>query len=331
MIINSSKTDPNKLLPMQYPWAWEYYKTGIANNWVPEEVPMQNDVEQWKSDKLTEEERRMIIWNLGFFSTAESLTANNLVLSVYKHITDPACRMYLLRQAFEEAIHSQMFVYICDTLGFDPDDIYNMYMDIPSIKEKDDFVVGITKSILDPNFTTEGDENIRKLMYDLVGYYVIMEGIFFYAGFAMILGLRRLGKMEGIGQQFEFTMRDESVHLAYGCDLIQTIRKENPGVWTPEFEAEIRANILKAVELEKAYVKDACPSPTLGMNATQFNQYVEYITDRRLHRLDMPKEFNTENPFPWLSQATDLAKEKNFFETTVTEYQSGSMLDWDDE
>lgn len=205
-----------------------------------------------------------------------------------------------------------------------------MYLTIPSIKEKDDFVIGITKSILDPNFSTEGDENIRKLLYDLVGYYVIMEGIFFYAGFAMILGLRRLGKMEGIGQQFEFTMRDESVHLAFGCDVIETIRKENPGVWNAEFEAEIRENILKAVDLEKAYVKDACPKPTLGMNADQFNQYVEYITDRRLERLEMKKEFNSENPFLWLSQATDLAKEKNFFETTVTEYQSGSMLDWDD-
>lgn len=328
-LINNTKTDPNKILPIRYPWAREYYKMGIANNWVPEEVPMQDDVEQWKSDSITEEERRVVLWNLGFFSTAESLTANNIVLAVYRHVTDPACRQYLLRQAFEEAVHSDMFVFICDTLGFDPDEIYTMYETIPSIKEKDDFVIELTKSIFDPNFNTEGEENIRKFLHDLIGYYVIMEGIFFYAGFAMMLGLRRLKHFVGIGEQFEFTMRDESVHLAFGCDLINTIRQENPGVWTDEFENEIRKNILYAVELEKKYAHNACPKPILGMNAEQFSQYVEYITDRRLERLNMNKEFGTSNPFNWLSQSTDLMKEKNFFETTVTEYQSGSSLEWD--
>lgn len=328
-LINNSKTDPNKLLPIKYPWAREYYKMGVANNWVPEEVPMQDDVEQWKSDDISEEERRIVLWNLGFFSTAESLTANNIVLAVYRHVTDPACRQYLLRQAFEEAIHSDMFVFICDTLGFDPDEIYNMYETIPTIKEKDEFVVGLTKSISDPNFNTDGEENIRKFLHDLIGYYVIMEGIFFYAGFAMMLGLKRLKHFVGIGEQFEFTMRDESVHLAFGCDLINTIRQENPGVWTADFEEEIRQNILHAVKLEKQYATDACPTPILGMSAEQFSQYVEYIADRRLERLNMKKEFGTANPFNWLSQSTDLMKEKNFFETTVTEYQSGGSLEWD--
>lgn len=327
-IINNTKTDPNKILPMQYPWAWNHYKTGINNNWVPEEVPCQNDVEQWKSDDISEQERRIVMWNMGFFSTAESLTANNIVLAVYRHVTDPVCRMYLLRQAFEEAVHSQMFVYICDTMGFDPDEVYRMYETIPSISKKDDFVIGLTKSIFDPTFTTEGDENIQKFLHDLIGYYVIMEGIFFYAGFAMMLGLKRLGIFSGIGEQFEFTMRDESVHLAFGCDLINTIRKENPQVWTEEFEANVRKNIVHAVELEKGYARDACPEPLMGMSAEQFGEYVEYVTDRRLERLQMPKEFGTENPFPWLSNATDLVKEKNFFETTVTEYQSGGALDW---
>lgn len=328
-IINNNTTDPNKMLPMTYLWAREHYKDGIANNWTPEEVGMQLDVEQWRSPNfLNDVERRMILWNLGFFSTAESLTANNLVLTVYKHVTNPECRQYLLRQAFEEAIHTDTFIYCCDTLALDPDEVFNMYETIPSIKAKDDFVVTLTRSILDPHFTTEGDENVRKFVRDLIGFYVIMEGVFFYAGFAMMLALKRQNKMVGIGQQFEYIMRDESVHLAFGCDLINTIKKENPTVWSKEFQDEIVHLIKQAVDLEKAYAHDACPQGLLGINAEQFALYVEYIADRRLERLGLSKVYQTPNPFPWMSQAVDLNKEKNFFETRVTEYQAGGSLEW---
>jgi len=327
--LNNNVTDPNKILPMTYLWARQYYKDGVANNWVPEEVSMQLDVEQWRSKTvLSEAERRLVLWNLGFFSTAESLTANNLVLAVYRHITNPECRQYLLRQAFEEAVHTDTFIYCCDTLGLNPDEIYTMYATIPSIKEKDDFVVELTRSIFDPNFMTEGIDNIRRFVHDLIGYYVIMEGIFFYAGFAMMLALKRQGKMIGIGEQFEYIMRDESLHLGFGCDLINTIKAENPQVWTPVFAQEITNLIKRAVELEKRYALDACPQGMLGINAKQFSDYVEYIADRRLERIGLAKQYNKENPFPWMSQATDLNKEKNFFETRVTEYKVGGSLEW---
>lgn len=329
-ILNNSNIDPNKILPMKYLWARQHYKDGVANNWSPEEVSMQKDVEQWKSTTcLHETERHLIIWNLGFFSTAESLTANNLVLAVYKHVTNPECRQYLLRQAFEEAIHTDTFIYCCDSLGLDPDEMYNMYNTVPSIKDKDDFVVRLTTSLFDPNFKTETVEDKRKFVHDLVGYYVIMEGIFFYAGFAMMLALKRQGKMTGIGEQFEYIMRDESLHLAFGCDLINTIKGENPEVWTQEFQDEIVDLIQQAVILEKAYAFDACPQGLLGINAEQFSAYVEYIADRRLERIDLPKVYGTTNPFPWMSQATDLSKEKNFFETRVTEYQTAASLEWE--
>ena len=328
-IINSSKTDPNKILPMTYTWAREYYKNGIANTWTPEEVPMQDDIEQWKSPSfLSSKEKRLILWNLGFFSTAESLTANNIVLAVYHHVTNPECRQYLLRQAFEEAIHTDTFIYCCDSLGLDPDEIYTMYETIPSIKDKDQFVVDLTQSVDDPKFTTVGEKNIQKLLHDLIGFYVIMEGIFFYAGFAMMLALKRQNKMVGIGQQFEYIMRDESLHLAFGCDLINTIIDENPSVWSLEFQAEITQLIIKAVELEKIYAQDACPEDTLGINSNLFGEYVEYVADRRLERIRLKKIFGANNPFPWMSQSTDLNKEKNFFETRVTEYQTGGALDW---
>ena len=329
-IINDTKTDPNKILPMTYHWAREHYKNGVANNWVPEEISMQKDVEQWKDSAIIDDDmRKLIMWNLGFFSTAESLTANNIVLAVYNHVTNPECRQYLLRQAFEEAIHTDTFIYCCDTLGLDPDEIYNMYNTIPSIKEKDDFVIDMTKSIFDPSFKTDSTEKMRLFIHDLIGYYVIMEGIFFYAGFAMILALKRQNIMIGVGEQFEFIMRDESIHLAFGCDLINTIKKENPEIWSEEFQKEIVDLIKKSVELEKKYSFDACPKGLLGINASQFADYVEYIADRRLERIGLEKQYGKENPFPWMSQSTDLAKEKNFFETRVTEYQTAGSLKWD--
>lgn len=329
-IINNSSIDPNKILPLHYPWARQHYKDGVANNWTPEEISMQKDVEQWKDPYFfSPTERRMILWNLGFFSTAESLTANNLVLAIYRHVTNPECRQYLLRQAYEEAVHTDTFIYCCDTLSLDPDEIYNMYNTIPSIKAKDDFVVELTTSVFDPNFSTQGDDNIQKFLHDLVGYYVIMEGIFFYAGFAMMLSLKRQNKMIGIGEQFEYIMRDESIHLAFGCDLINAIKKENPAVWTPQFQQELVQLIKHAVELERNYAHDACPEGILGINKEQFSNYVEHIADRRLERIDLPKIYFKENPFPWMSQATDLSKEKNFFESRVIEYQTGGSLSWD--
>ncbi len=329
-ILNASEVDPNKILPIKYEWARTHYKAGVANNWVPEEIPMQQDIELWKKkEALSNDERRMILWNLGFFSTAESLTANNIILSIYRHITNPESRQYLLRQAYEEAVHTEMFLYCCDSLGLDPDEIYNMYNTIPSIKAKDDYVVDLTKSILDPNFSTVGTENIQKFVYDLVGYYIIMEGIFFYAGFAMMLSLLRSNRMVGVGEQFQYVLRDETIHLAFGADLINTIVEENPEIWTEEFKKSITDSILKGVDLEIAYAKDALPNGILGLNAEIIKDYMQYIADRRLERIGLKKVFNSENPFPWMSEIIDLRKEKNFFETRVTEYKNRGELSWD--
>ncbi len=328
-ILNCSHTDPNKILPMKYLWAREYYKNGVANNWTPEEVPMQQDIELWrKPGGLTDDERRLILWNLGFFSTAESLTANNIVLAIYRHITNPECRQYLLRQAFEEAIHTDTFIYCCDSLGLDPDDVYNMYLTIPSIHAKDEFVVNMTQSIFDPTFTAQGRDHIQCFVADLIGYYVIMEGIFFYAGFAMMLSFLRQNKMVGVGEQFQYILRDESVHLAFGTDLVNTIIVENPDIWTDEFKASIVENIKRAVELECAYADDCLPRGVLGLNGAVVKQYVRYIADRRLERIGLPTVYMVTNPFPWMSEIMDLRKEKNFFETRVTEYKSSGELQW---
>jgi len=332
-ILNASGVDPNKILPLMYPWAREHYKNGVSNNWVPEEVSMQLDIELWKKKgqgALTEEERRMILYNLGFFSTAESLTANNIVLAIYRHITNPECRQYLLRQAYEEAIHTDAFIYCCDTLNLNPDEIYNMYNEIPSIKEKDDFVVEFTQSVFEPTFETKGTENTQKFVHDLVGFYVIMEGIFFYAGFAMMLSLLRQNRMVGVGEQFQFILRDETVHLAFGTDLINTIVEENPEIWTDEFKQDLTNKIKHGVDLEIQYANDALPRGIVGLTPKSIETYMYYIADRRLERIGLDKMYDVnKNPFPWMSEIMDIRKEKNFFETRVTEYRTGGQLDWE--
>ncbi len=329
-ILNCDETDPNKILPIKYQWARECFRMGVANNWVPEEIPMQQDIELWKKQGgLSDDERRLMLWNLGFFSTAESLTANNIVLSIYRHVTNPECRQYLLRQAYEESIHTETFIYSCDSLNLDPDDIYNMYLRIPSIKKKDEFVVDMTRSLMDPGFTTRTTSDIQKFVYDLVGYYVIMEGIFFYAGFVMMLNFLRHNRMVGLGEQFQYILRDETIHLAFGSDLINAITAENPEIWTKDFKQSIVESIRRGVELEHEYAKDCLPRGVLGVNADMIGEYLEYIADRRLERINLSRVYDSKNPFPWLSEIMDLRKEKNFFETRVTEYKTGGQLQWE--
>ena len=332
-VLNNSQIDPNKILPIRYHFAREAYKKGVNNNWTPEEVAMMDDIELWKKPEhlggLTADERRMILWNMGFFSTGESLTANNIVLAIYRHVTNPECRQYLLRQAFEEAIHTDMFIYCCHSLNLNPDEVYNMYLTVPSIKAKDDFVIQITSALMDPTVKTETTEEVQHFLLNLIGYYVIMEGLFFYTGFAMMLNLMRHNKMTGVGQQFQYTLRDESVHLAFGSDLINTIVAENPEVWTSAFQMRVVELVKQAVELETAYARDALPKGILGLNADVLRSYLEHIADRRLERIGLSKVYGTENPLAWMSEIIDLKKEKNFFETRVTEYKSAGSLSWD--
>ena len=327
-LINCKAVDVNQLMPLKYKWAWEHYLNGCANHWMPQEVAMQRDIDLWKSNRLTPDERQVIMRNLGFFSTAESLVGNNIVLAIFKHITNPEARQYLLRQAFEEAIHTHAFHYICESLALDEREVFNMYHEVASIRNKDAFEMEFTQGILNEGFTTDTTEGRQIFLKNLIGFYVIMEGIFFYSGFAMILSFQRQNRMTGIGEQFQYILRDESTHLNFGIDLINGIKEENPDIWTQEFRDEINVMIEKAVELEIAYAEDCLPRGILGLNAGMFRDYVQHIADRRLERIGLKAKYGARNPFPWLSEAIDLQKEKNFFETRVTEYQSGSSLSW---
>src|SRR5690606_32441766 len=272
---------------------------------------------------------RVILRNLGFFSTAESLVANNIVLGIYKHVTNPECRQYLLRQAYEEAIHTHAFHYIVESLGLDGREIVTMHREVNTIAGKAEIEMELTAELVDPGFSTATVGGAQKFVENLVGYYVIMEGIFFYSGFAMMLSYHRQNRMTGIGQQFQFILRDATPHLNFGIDLINGIVVENPEIWTPELRARLTRKIETAVELEIAYAEDCLPRGIQGLNAGLFRDYVRHIADRRLERIGLQVRFGARNPFPWMSETIDLRKEKNFFETTVVEYQSASALSWD--
>ncbi|MBM3198651.1 MAG: ribonucleotide-diphosphate reductase subunit beta [Chlamydiae bacterium] len=327
-LINCQTIDVNQLMPLKYKWAWEHYLNGCANNWMPTEVPMAKDIELWKSNLLSPAERLVIMRNLGFFSTAESLVGNNIVLAIFKHVTNPEVRQYLLRQSFEEAIHTHTFHYIVESLSLDQGEIFNMYNEIKSIHAKDAFEMQLTEAIVDPNFTTQTHEGAQKFLQNLIGYYIIMEGIFFYSGFVMMLSFHRQNKMTGVGEQFQYILRDETVHLNFGIDLINGIKEENPELWTQEFQDHCIELIKQAVELEVAYASDCLPKGILGLSAPMFREYVQHIADRRLERIGLKTLYKSKNPFPWMSETIDLGKEKNFFETRVTEYQSAASLVW---
>jgi ribonucleoside-diphosphate reductase beta chain len=328
-LINCSKVDVNQLMPIKYHWAWEHYVNGCANHWMPTEVAMTKDIETWRSNKLSEAERQVILRNLGFFSTAESLVGNNLVLAIFKHVTNAECRQYLLRQAFEEAVHTHTFLYVVDSLGLDEGEVFNMYHEVPVIARKDEFEMALTAEVLADDFSTDTFEGAQTFLKNLIGYYLIMEGIFFYTGFVTVLSFHRRNVMTGIGEQFQYILRDESIHLNFGIDLINGIKQENPHLWTPEFQQRIVNLVGEAVELEIEYAKDSLPSGILGLNADLFREYIQHIADRRLERIGLAPQYGSSNPFPWMSEIMDLSKEKNFFETRVTEYQSGGGLSWD--
>ncbi len=329
-VING-QTDVNQLVPFKYHWAWDKYLAGCANHWMPQEVPMNRDIAQWKdSTALTEDERLIVKRNLGFFTTADSLAANNIVLGTYRHITAPECRQYLLRQGFEEAIHTHAYQYIVESLGLDESEIFNAYREIPSIRDKDNFLIPFIDTLTNPNFKTGTLETDQQLLRSLIVFACIMEGLFFYVGFVQILALGRQNKMQGSAEQYQYILRDESLHCNFGVDLINTIKLENPQLWTDKFRDEIKTLMQQAVELEYRYAEDTMPRGVLGLNASMFKEYLRFIANRRCQQIGLDVLYpGATNPFPWMSEMIDLKKEKNFFESRVTEYQTGGALSWD--
>ena len=328
-IINC-RADVNQLMPIKYHWAWDKYLAGCANHWMPTEISMQRDIEQWHSPTaLSADERHMLKRNFGFFATAESLAANNIVLGTYRLITNPECRQYLLRQAFEEAVHVHAYQYIVESLGLDEGEIFNMYMEVPCVHDKDAFCLEYIDTLTNPSFSTGTHQADQQLLKSLIAFAMIMEGLFFYVGFVQVLALGRRNLMPGCAEQVQYILRDESLHLNFGIDVINQIKNESPRLWTESFRQEIMGMMRTATELECRYAEETMPHGMLGLNHDNFKEFLMFIANRRLEQIGLPPIFSApRNPFPWMGEVIDLKKEKNFFEARVIEYQTGGKLSW---
>lgn len=327
-ILGQDTAGVNQILPHTNKWAWDLYKLGKNNNWTPEEVPMVKDVQNWKKDDAISEDERLLIKRcLGFFAGSESLVGNNL-FTMFKYVTDPECRQFMARQMYEECLHNDTIVYICDSLDLDINEVYQAYETIPSIKAKDDFLMSVTRNLVQNPVDSQTPEGIKEIIKAAFIYWIVCEGTFFYSGFAMLLALSE--KIPGIAEQIQYTLRDESLHIKFGTNLLNKIREQHPDVWTKELDEELTGYLKEAVALEITYAKDVLPKGILGLNADMFVDYMQHIANRRLANLGMDFRYDKDvNPFPWLSETIDLSKQKNFFETKVTEYQNAGALDDD--
>lgn len=317
---NDDATGVNQILPHKNKWAWDLFIRGCANNWMPTEISMQMDIKQWRQkDFLTDDEKTVIKRSLGFFAGSESLVSNNLLLQVFRWVNDGECRQYIARQSFEESLHNLTIVYICDSLALDIKEVYEAYREIESIKRKDDFLMNVTR--------TSGNSP-ADILRNIITYYIICEGILFFSGFTMLLSFGRQNKMPGVAEQIQYTYRDESSHLEFGIRLIQEIKQSYPDIWTKEFVDETREHIRIATELEIAYAHDVLPRGILGLNAGMFVDYMQFMANKRLESIGIPTLFAPQgNPFPWMTETIELSKMKNFFESRVTEYAVGQIVD----
>jgi ribonucleoside-diphosphate reductase beta chain len=327
-LFGNVKEGVNQILPHVNKWAWDLYKKGKNNHWNPEDIAMTRDIQNWSNGTLSEDEKLVVKRCLGFFAGSESLVGNNLV-TLFGYITDPECRQYLSRQIWEECLHNDTIVYMCDSIqDLKIEEIYEAYSNIPAIAAKDNFLMEVTRRINTKNIdssTTRGKQDIIRTSFL---YWIICEGTFFFSGFAMLLALKN--KLPGIGEQIEYTLRDESLHIQFGTQLIRTAIEQYPEIWTEEFQEELIGYVKQAVELEVQYAKDVLPRGILGLNSKMFLEYMQYIGNRRLEAVGLNYRFeNDKNPFDFLSEVQDLIKAKNFFETRVIDYQSAGALDDD--
>ncbi len=326
-VINGKDTMFFNILPIKYNWAYDLYKTMKANHWEPEDIPMQRDVEQWRSDSISDVERWIIKMGIGYFSAAEGIVGDNVQHVVRELVTAPELKLVLGRHAHEENIHADSLVYMISSLGLNPHECEAMFEDIPTISEKNAFVVNNSRAMRrDIDLTIL--KNKQDLAKNIFLFGQVMEGTQFYGLFGMILSLYRQNKFPGIGQMFSYTLRDESNHIEVFRNLLMDLIDENPDIWTEDFRQDLRATMKEGIELEKKFIRDCLPVAAVGLNSDEFEQYIDYIADRRLTSCGLAPLHSDpiKNPFPWLAEMMDIKKEQNFFEGTVTEYQKSSSL-----
>jgi ribonucleoside-diphosphate reductase beta chain len=324
-IING-QTDVNQLVPFKYKWAWDKYLKACENQWMPTEVSMERDAEQWNElNALNNSDRDTIIKNLGFYITSETINAtSNVVLGIYRNITAAECRQYLLRQAFEEALRSHSFQYTAIALGINTTEITEAHQANVALNAKNALLQPYIDILSDPTFATGIFENDQKILKAIIVFYCLIEGFFFYVDFTQVIALGRQGKMVGVAEQFKYMLRDQVGHNSFGVDLINAYKTENPELWTSDFRAEIQALFAQAVELEYAYVE-----PKAG-EERQYKQYLRFLANQRAAQIGLQSVFTREvNPFPWMNPMLGLQRDEKAFESRAPERSTGVSLSFD--
>ena len=318
MILGKPLNEDMNLRPIKYQWAYDLYNQAVANTWFPHEIALGEDLDDWKS--MTEDEKHAITFLISFFNPSELIVNRTLALGIYPYLKAPETHLYLAKQMWEEANHSMAFEYLLETFPVDREKIFNAHIDVPSIKAKEDFITGYLDRMTE-SLDVETVEGKKEFVKNLIAYNIVMEGIWFYSGFMVALSFRQRNKLKNFGSLIDWTLRDESLHLKFGINLILTILEENPEIVTEKFSQEIKDIIIKGVELENKYNQDMFPNGILGLNADYVNQYVQYVADRRLEELGFEAHYNVTNPAQWMASATDVMELVNFFETQNTSYE----------
>ncbi|PIR37956.1 MAG: ribonucleotide-diphosphate reductase subunit beta [Candidatus Zambryskibacteria bacterium CG10_big_fil_rev_8_21_14_0_10_42_12] len=318
-LIGKATPDDMNLHPINYQWAYDLYHQAVRNTWFPHEIALKDDLTDWQT--MTDDERHAVKFLMAFFNPAELIVNRSLALGVYQYVKAPECHLYLAKQMWEEANHCVAFEYVLNTFPFDREHIFQLHLETPSMKAKEDYINKYMRRMTEETLDIETTEGKQDFIRNLVATNIVMEGIWFYSGFMVALSFRQRNKLRNFGSMINWVLRDESLHLQFGINLILNILEENPSLVTPEFAAEIKQIVVEGVNLETAYNKDLFPNGILGLNADYVNQYVQYVADRRLEELGLGKYYNATNPAKWMSIATDVFELVNFFEAQNTSYE----------
>lgn len=311
--------DELQLNKIQYKWAEELLDQAISNTWFPHEVPMSEDLNNWRV--MSEEEKNAVIMYIGFSNPMEYDVNESIMNGMMPFISAPEVKMFLVRQMWEEVNHALTFDYVINTLEIDREKAFGIHTNMQEVAAKEEFLMDSVDNMIHGNIEVDTSEGKKDFIKNIVKTNIITEGIWFYTGFMFALSFRQRNIMTNFGSITDWISRDEALHLKVGIHMILTILEENPEIVTPEFAEEIRQLIVKAVELEMAYNKALLPNGILGMNTKFINQYVQYVADRRLEELGFEPYFKVQNPAKWMTTANDTFELVNFFETVNTAYE----------
>ncbi len=321
-LIGKASPEDMNLHPIKYQWAYDLYQQAVRNTWFPHEIALKEDLEDWA--KMTDDEKHAVEFLMAFFNPAELIVNRSIALGMYPYIKAPECHLYLAKVMWEEANHCVSFEYVLETFPFDKEKIYSVHLDLPSMQAKEAYIMKYLKKMTDERLDIDSVEGKKDFIRNLVATNIVMEGTWFYSGFMVALSFRQRNQLRNFGSMISWVLRDESLHLKFGINLVHTVLEENKELLTEEFAEEIRSIVIEGVDREVAYNKDLFPKGILGLNADYVNQYVQYVADRRLEELGLEKHYNVTNPAKWMSTATDVLELVNFFESQNTSYEVDS-------